>query len=423
MSGRRVVITGLGLVTPLGLGAEEFWAGLIAGRSAVAQTSFVEGEEPRALAARVPDFNIRSYVADRSLIRMMERSDRFGLTAARLAADEAPCDEIAPERRGAYVATSKLMGPVEVLFDAMRVSRNEAGEMTSALLGKDGYGQIPPLTLLNGLPNGCLFATSVIHSTRGAGTNLLGSGEVSLLAVMTAYHALRRGDLDWALAGGHDSATDRWSYANFQRLGLLSRRSDDPARAVKPFDRRRDGFAVGEGAGMVALEPLEQAQARGRKIWAEIVGCASTSDAAGMVSPRADGSALAVAIRNAIEQAGLSPDDIDYVNAYGSATPAGDRTEIRALESVFGNSRRRPLVSGIKGAIGHLVAASGVVELGATLLALQHQTVPATLNLEEPEPECRFDCVPHEARPAEIATALTICRGIGGQNAVMVLRR
>jgi 3-oxoacyl-[acyl-carrier-protein] synthase II len=340
-----------------------------------------------------------------------------------MAVDEAGETDLDDRRKGAFIATSKEMGPIETLFDAMRASRDETGEMTSQLLGSAGFGEIPPLTLVNGLPNGCLFAASVIHSIKGANTNFLGSGEAGLLAIGAAYRAVQRGEADWALAGAHDSGVDRWSYANFFRLGMLSNRTDDPEKAVRPFDCRRDGFALSEGAGMVVVEELEQARARGATVYAEVLGHAVTCDAAGQVAPRGDGAALTAAISGALGEADLQPGDVDYVNAYASATPAGDRTELRALEAVFGGVPRRPLVSGIKGAVGHMLAASGAVEFAATALAIYHGVVPPTLNLEEPDPECHFDCVQGAARSVEVPIAVTISRGIGGQNAAMALRR
>lgn len=424
MRRRRVVVTGLGLVTPLGLGAADFWSALVKGRGAVAGVDLVSGDENgRHLVARVPDFRIRDYVSDRKLLRLMCRSDRFGLAAAQMAAAESGQIDLGPERKGAFVATAKEMVPIETMFDAVRASRDERGEMTARLMGTDGFGQIPPLTLVNGLPNGCLFALSVTQGINGANSSFLGSGEAGLLAVGAAYQAIQQGDADWVLAGGHDSGVDRWTYADFYRLGLLSSRTDDPQRAVRPFDRRRDGFAVGEGAGMVVLEELDHARDRGARILAEVVGYAATSDAYGLVAPRSDGSALAAAITGALREAGMAPHEVDYVNAYGSATPAGDRTELKSLEAVFSSAGRKPLVSGIKAAIGHLLAASGAVEFAATVLALQHQTVPPTLNLEDPDSGCRFDCVAGEARPASVVRCLTISRGIGGQNAVVALQR
>jgi 3-oxoacyl-[acyl-carrier-protein] synthase II len=423
MGKRRVVVTGIGLVTPLGLGVEEFWEGLTQGHSAVRCVELFGDAEQRHLAASVPEFNIRDYVSNRRLLRMMCRSDRFGLAAAQMAVADAGEMEIDPTRKGCFIGTAKEMGPIEVLFDAMRASRDETGEMTARKLGADGFGEIPPLTLVNGLPNGCLFATSVIHDIRGANTSFMGSGEVGLVTIGAAYHAIGEGDADWVLAGGHDSGVDRWSYANFHRLGLLSQRTAEPASAVRPFDRRRDGFAPGEGACMVVLEERERALARGARVYAEIAGVGTTCDAGGQVTPRSDGSALARAVEHALEESGLGPESTGYVNAYASATPAGDRTELRALERVFGATRRRPLISGIKGAIGHLLAASGAVEFAATALAVRNQVVPPTLNLGEPDPECRFDCVPNEARDAVVAAALTISRGIGGQNAVVALKR
>jgi 3-oxoacyl-[acyl-carrier-protein] synthase II len=289
-------------------------------------------------------------------------------------------------------------------------------------MGAAGMAQIPPLTLVTGLASGGLFALSVLHTLQGASTSFLGSGEIGLVAFGAAYAAVQEGKADWVVTGSYDDSVDRWSYADFHRLGLLSRWEGDPAQAVRPFDRKRSGFALGEGAGIFVLEGLERAQQRGAPILAEIVGYAATSDASGMVSPRADGTALAAALQGALTSAGVAPEDVDYVNAYASATPAGDRTELKALEMVFGQGKR-PLVSAIKGAVGHMIAASGAVELGATVLALQRQVAPPTLNLEEPDPECHFDCVPGVAREAPLRTALTLSRGIGGQNAAVVLRR
>jgi 3-oxoacyl-[acyl-carrier-protein] synthase II len=412
------------MVTPLGVGTYESWSALAAGGSGVAWANLL-GEQSalRHPAALVPEFPIQRYVTNRKLLRLMGRSDRFALAAAQMAISEAPPDGIHPERRGAFTATRKEIVPIESLFDVVRGSWDDTRTMDSVRLGRDGFGLIPPLTLVLGLPNGCLFALSVLHTVHGANTNFLGSGEVGLAAVAAAYQAVREGSVDWAVAGGHDSGADRWAYADFHRLGLLCQPSGDPARSVRPLDRRRSGFALGEGAAMVVVEDLEGARVRGARVRAEIVACAATSDAHGLVSPLADGTALATAVENALQQARLSPEDVDYVNAYASATPAGDRTELRALEAVFGRAPRRPLLGGIKGAIGHLLAASGAVEFAATALAVQHQMAPPTRNLEEPDPECHFDCLPGKARVVPIVHALTISRGIGGQNIVVVLRR
>jgi len=420
-SKRRVAITGMGLVTPLGLGAEPFWSALTAGRGAVRRVNLMDDGEGKQLAARVPEFKARDYVSNRRLLRLMCPTDQFGLVAAQMAISEAGEAELEPARKGAFIGTSKEMGPIEALFDAMRVSRDETGGMAARLMGLNGFGEIPPLTLVNGLPNGCLFAASVMHSIKGPNTNYLGSGEAGLMAIGGAFRAVEEGLADWALAGAHDSGVDRWSYANFHRLGMLSKHADDPERAVRPFDRSRDGFAVSEGAGMVVLEGLDRARARGADIYGEILGFGATCDAAGQVAPRSDGSSLAQAISVALNEAELQPGSVGYVNAYASATPTGDRTELRALEAVFGGAPHRPLVSGIKGALGHMLAASGAVELIATALAIHHHVVPPTTNLKEPDAECQFDCVQGSARAADVTAAMTISRGIGGQNAVMVL--
>ncbi len=424
MSKRRVVVSSLGVTTPLGIGVADLWSALLEGRSAVRRTNLVEASgEPRHLVATAPSFNARQYIADRKLLRVMQRTDQLGLVAAAEAVAGAPAGDVAPTQRGAFMGARKDTYRLEDFKDAVDASREQNGEVTARKMGTEGYGLLGPLTLVTGLPNGCLFAVSVLHTIKGSNANVIGTGEVGLTAVGAAYAAVQEGQAEWALTGGHDSATDRWNYANFYRLGLLTQFAGDPARAVRPFDRRRDGFAPGEGAGMLVLEPLERARARGTRILAEVTGYAATCDATGLVTPRSEGTALADAISRALAEADVVPDEVDYVNAYACATQAGDRTELRALEAVFGSSCRRPLVSSIKGAIGHLIAGSGAVEAAATVLALTDQVVPPTVNLEQPDADCGFDCVPQTARAATIRNAIAISRGIGGQNAVLALRR
>ncbi len=422
MSARRVVVTGLGVATPLGLAVADFWEALTQGRSATRAINLVEPEgAPRHLVTQVEAFDARQYVADRKLLRIMTRTDRLGLAAARGATAEAAADDLPTTEKAAYIGTRKEWMGMEDMGDVVRASR-EDGHLSPRLLGSHGYSYIGPLTLITGLPNGCLFAVSVIHQIRGANTSFMGTGEVGLSAIGTAYRAVREGRAEWALAGGHDAGVDRRTYSDFYHLGLLSQSLAEPERAVRPLDRRRDGFALGEGAGMVVLESLERARARGARIWAEVTGYAETCDATGVVVPRADGLTLATAISGALAAAETGAEEIDYVKAYASATQVGDRTELRALEHVFG-AGRRPLVSALKGGLGHLLAASGAVEFVATVLALHHQVVPPTVNLQEPDAECHFDCVPSAARAAALRNAITISRGIGGQNAVMALRR
>jgi 3-oxoacyl-[acyl-carrier-protein] synthase II len=329
----------------------------------------------------------------------------------------------APERRGAFVGTRKELVAYEMLREASVASLDEQGHISSTRLGELGYPLIPPLTLVTGMPNGCLFALSVLHSIKGSGANLIGSGEVGLGAVGAAYRAIQEGRVEWALAGAQDAAANRWDYADLYALGLLSRWTGEASQAVKPFDRRRDGFVLGEGAAVVVLEESESALNRGASIVAELSGYAETCDARGLLQTEPDGGALARGIQSALRQARLAPEEVGYVSACGTATLAGDRTEARALRQVFGGGHGSPLVSGIKAAIGHLLAASGAVEFGATALALHHQTVPPTLNLNEPDPEFQFDFARVHARKADLRAAVTISRGSGGQNAVAALRR
>jgi 3-oxoacyl-[acyl-carrier-protein] synthase II len=421
---RRVVVTGLGLVTPLGLGAADFWSALLEGRSAVTRVDLLGGEgEPRHAVARLPQFDVRSLVPDRKLLRVMCDSDRYALAAAQMAVSEAGEIAPAPDRRGAFVGTRKELMAYEMLREASIASMDAQGHISSTRLGELGYPLIPPLALVTGMPNGCLFALSVLHTIKGGGANLIGSGEVGLGAIGAAYRAIQEGRVEWALAAGQDAAANRWDYADLYALGLLSRWTGDPSQAVKPFDLHRDGFVLGEGAGAVVLEELESAQRRGATILAELSGYAETCDAQGLLRTGSDGAALSRGLETALHQAGLAPEEVGYVNACGTATLAGDRTEARALRQVFGGGARRPLVSGLKPALGHLLAASGAVEFGAAVLALHHQTVPPTLNLRDPDPELDFEVARVPARQADLRAAVTISRGIGGQNAVAALRR
>ena len=424
MRTRRVVVAGLGVVAPVGIGADDFWSALVQGRGAVTRVNLVNDEsEPRHAVARVPPLDIHSFVSNRKLLRIMCDSDRYALAAAQMAVTDAGDGIPPPHRRGAFVGTRKELAPYEMLRGPTVASVDENRHINSVRLGKKGFPEIPPLALVTGMPNGCLFALSVLHSIKGSGANLIGSGEVGLAAIGAAYRAIQEGQVEWALAGAPDAGVNRWNYADLHALGLLSRWTGDPSQAVKPFDRRRDGFVLGEGAAVVVLEELGSALGRGARILAEISGYADSCDARGLLQLDPDGGALARGMQAALCQAGLSPDEVGYVNACGSATVIGDRTEARALNLVFGGRGQGPLVGAIKGAIGHLLAASGAVEFGATVLALRHQMAPPTLNLDEPDPEFQFDFVSRRARKVDIRTAITISRGIGGQNAVAVLRR
>jgi 3-oxoacyl-[acyl-carrier-protein] synthase II len=411
---RRVVVTGMGALTALGNDVASTWEGLVAGRSGVRT---IEAFDPSRLASRVAaevhDFD-SSHVLDRKDQRRTDRYIQFGLVAARQALDEAGLPERfegdLAERTGVILGTG--LGGVGTLIE---------GFSTNALRGPD---RISPFLIPMGIPN--IGAGQVAISFGMTGPNF-----TTVSACATGGHALgesseiiRRGDADIMVAGGAEAGIYEALVGGFAAMRALSTRNDDPEGASRPFDGGRDGFVIGEGAGVVILEALEHAEARGVPILAELVGYGATADASHITLPAPGGIGAVRAAQRALEKAGLTPADIDHVNAHATSTPEGDKAELQAMRTIFGDDIGRVPITANKSMLGHTLGAAGAIEAIATILAIRDGCVPPTINLVDPDPAADgLDLTPGRAARHEIRTALSNSFGFGGQNTALIFRR
>ncbi len=419
---RRVVVTGFGVVSPLGQGAARNWDRMVAGESGVRTiTRFDTSTMDVRIAGevvplpRVPEDETQSDLGIHS---------RFALVAGREAwmdagfADHAPD----PERVGVFLGSGKgisdpgiFVEPVKAAwsgsdFDFPEFLRRFAKTLPRERRSQESYFQ-----------SGAHLARAVdARGPNGVGITACAAGNH---AVGEAFAAIRHGDADVILAGGTHSQIDMLSLSGYATLGALSMRNDAPEKASRPFDRKRDGFILGEGSALLVLEDLEHAQARGADIRAEVVGYANTADAYRVTDPHPEGTAAEQAMRNALKSAGLEPEDIDYINAHGTSTHQNDAMECAAIIRIFGPKGTAPPVSSTKSMVGHLIAAAGAVEAFACVRALQERLLPPTVNYENPDPICDLDFVPNEARRAELRYAMNNSFGFGGQNIVTIFRR
>lgn len=410
MSQSRVVITGLGAVTPLGLTVQEYWDGLIHGRSGIRKiTLFDASSMPCRIAGEVPDFDPNNYM-DRKTVRRMPRSSQFALAAARQAIEDAglayPMSE--PERVGVLVGTA--VGGLDTL--------NAAGE----ILRTKGYDRMPPLFLPSGIPNvpafliaqefQCLGPNNTTSTACAAGTQAVGEGS----------EWIRRGAADIVIAGGAEAIVMELVVGAFSVMRALPfDYNDQPELASRPFDAKRQGFVLSEGSAMLVLEELEHAKARGAHIYAEVLGHASSSDGYDLAALQPEGLGPSRAMRWAIENAGIQPDDVNYINAHGTSTPLNDKTETLAIKKVFGEGAYDLAISSTKSMVGHAMGASGALEAIACTLSIQNGIIPPTINYENPDPECDLFYTPNEAIKRKVNIAMSNSFGLGGQNACLVL--
>jgi 3-oxoacyl-[acyl-carrier-protein] synthase II len=420
---RRVVVTGVGLVTPLGVGTDETWNGLVAGRSGVAPISGYDASALRTqLAAEMPDFDPEQF-AHRRVLRSMTRNDQLALAGATLAIKDSGLEASEDgDRRALFVGSNKeISNPMNILEGSL-VARNEDGTVDVRRLGEQASSAFHPLFYVEGLQAASIFYISQAHALKGANTYFAGTAESGLLAIARGYRAVRRGEADIAVAGGFDDASSWWNMTKFDTLGVLTQRNDLGAGACRPYDVERSGTVLGEGSAFLVLEPLEDAQARGANVYAEIVGVGNAYDSRKLITPDPSGESLAVAIQAALREADSSPSDVDYVAAEGNGTRAGDASEVRALRSVFGDDGK-VAASSVKPATGHLVGGAGALNAGVAVLAISRGTLPPTLNLEHPDPKCDgLDLVPREARQTQVRQALALARGLEGQNVALAIR-
>jgi 3-oxoacyl-[acyl-carrier-protein] synthase II len=420
---RRVVITGIGLLTPLGAGKDASWQGLLEGRTAVGPIRGFDASSLRTqLAAEITDFQPQEFVANKRTLRNMTRNDQFSLVASTMAVRDAELTFTEPERAGLFIGSNKeISDPMHVL-EATQAARNPDGTVDMVRFGESARSTVYPLFYVEGLQAASLFYISQAFELKGANTYFAGTAESGATAIGRAYRAIKRGESDVALAGGFDDAASWWNVSKFDALGLMTQRNELGATAVRPYDRERSGTVMGEGASMLALEEYDSAVARGARIYAEVTGYGSGYDAYGLLTPHPEGRGLQVAIRAALREAGTPADAIGYVASHGCGTRLGDVSEGRALRAVFGPAADRLAASSVKAATGHLVAAAGALNVAVAALALHHQVAPPTLNLEKPDPKCRLDWVPGQAREIRTDEVMAVARGLEGQNVALTMR-
>jgi len=409
----RVVVTGLGLVTPNGIGVDASWQSLVKGESAVGPITLFEGTEAFAtrIAAEVKNFEPAEFM-ERKKIKEVGRFIPFAMAATKMALDQAALDLTDEDRERAGVFIGVGLGGLENL------------ERCTLTLEHKGPGKVSPYFIPSLIANMAAGQVSIAFGLRGPTLSHTSACSSSAHAIGEALRWMQRGDADVMVAGGAEATISPIGIAGFSAMFALSRRNDDPAGASRPWDRGRDGFVCGEGAGTLVLETLTRAKKRGARILAEVTGYGATSDAYHITKPSPNGAGGARAMRLALKDAKLAPDAIDYINAHGTSTPAGDTEESKAIAEVFGTYAldKKLWVSSTKSMMGHLLGAAGAVESGVCLKAIETGVVPPTINLVDPDPECVLDFVPLKARERRVRRALTNSFGFGGTNACLVFQ-
>jgi 3-oxoacyl-[acyl-carrier-protein] synthase II len=411
MDSKRVVVTGIGLVTPLGNDLASTWRGICEGQSAVRRIeSFDPSDLEVQIAAEVRGFDPAPYM-DRKEVRRNDRFVHYAMAVTRQALSDAEF-EVTPENRDDVgVIIGSGIGGLQACQDQFRA------------LFERGPDRISPFFITMFITDIAAGYVSMAIGARGPNFATVSACATGANAIGEAGEMIRRGDAIAMIAGGSEAAVMPLSISAFGNMHALSRRNDDPAHASRPFDADRDGFVMGEGAGVLILEEREHAMARGARIYAELAGYASTADAYHVTEPAPGGSGLARAIKRALVKSELAPEDVSYINAHGTGTPYNDKNETAAIKTAFGEHASKLAVSSTKSMIGHTLGAAGGIEAALTALAVQNSIMPPTINLTHPDPECDLDYVPNGAREARVNVALSNSMGFGGHNAVLVFRR
>lgn len=411
MTPHRVAITGIGVVSPIGIGRDRFWAGLAEGRSGVGPiTRFDAARFDTRIAAEVSDFDPTAWL-DRKEVRRNDRFVQFAYAAARMALED-----------GDFRLTPQNATRVGVLIGS-GIGGAETWEEQHRNLIERGPSRVSPFFIPMIIINMASGVVSILLGAKGPNNAVVTACATGGNAIGEAMRIIQRGEADAMVAGGSEATITPLSLAGFCSMKAMSTRNDEPARASRPFDAKRDGFVMGEGAGVVLLENLEQARGREAHIYGELVGYGMSGDAYHITQPDPDADGASRSIRSALRDARLPPSAIDYINAHGTSTPYNDRTETLAIKRVFGDHARALPVSSTKSMTGHLLGAAGGVELIACALAIEHQTLPPTINYEVPDPECDLDYVPNTARKARVRVAMSNAFGFGGHNAILIVKQ
>lgn len=412
MDRKRVVVTGLGLITPLGIGVEVTWEKLIQGRSGIRRiTQFDASGFQTQIAGEVDGFDPEHYIEPKE-IKKMERFIHFAIAATRMALDDA-----------GLKITDKNEDRVGVIVGSGMGGLASIEHYHSVLLEK-GPRRISPFFIPMVIINLASGQISIKFGAKGPNSSVATACATGSHSIGDAFRIIQRGDADAMIAGGAESVITPLGIGGFNAMKALSTRNDEPEKASRPFDIDRDGFVMGEGAGIMILESLEGAMDRGaEKIYAEVVGYGMTSDAYHITSPAPNGEGAARCMAIALSDAGVAPSEVDYINAHGTATKYGDELESYAVKSVFGEHAYKVAISSTKSMMGHLLGAAGGVEAVIAALSIYRDIVPATINLDNPDPECDLDYVPHKARKITVQYALNNSFGFGGTNACLLLKK
>jgi 3-oxoacyl-[acyl-carrier-protein] synthase II len=407
---RTVVVTGIGVVTSLGCDIASFWSNVCAGRSGIGRiTLFDVADYTCQIGAQIPDFDPHRWM-DPKEARRNDRFAQFAFAAAKQAVADAQLD------------TAKLDSDRFGIFFGSGIGGIGTFEEQHRILLERGPRRVSPFLIPSLISNMAGGIIAIAVGARGPNFCLVSACASSSHAIGEALKTIRAGEADVMLAGGSEAAITPTGYAGFCAMKAMSTRNDEPTRASRPFDRTRDGFVMGEGGGMLLLETLEHARARGARIYCELAGYGASCDAFHITQPDPDGRGLMLAMRGALRTAGLAPEAIDYVNAHGTSTPYNDKFETAAIKQVFGDHARRLKISSTKSMTGHLLGGAGAIEAAATVKAIDTGIVPPTINLETPDPDCDLDYVPNIAQRVPVRAALSNNLGFGGQNAALVFR-
>lgn len=407
---RRVVITGMGAVTPLGTGIEPLWDNLLQGKSGISVIdTFNTDDYTTHIAGSIKDFNAEQYL-DRREARRMDRFVQFAVVAAQMALDDAKLnvrEDTDPNRVGVFVGSG--------------IGGLSTWEEQHKLLLEKGPRRVSPFFIPMMIANMASGQISMIAGAKGPNSTAVTACATGSHSIGESYKIIQRGDADAMICGGSESPITPTGLAGFGALRAMSTRNDEPEKASRPFDMERDGFVMGEGSGVIVLEELEHALERGAPIYAELVGYGMSGDAYHMTDPDPDGAVRCMT--NAMKDAGIAPTDIDYINAHGTSTPIGDISETTAIKRAFGDHAYKLAVSSSKSMTGHLLGAAGGVEAVICALSLKHGVITPTINLDHPDPECDLDYVPNESRKADLNYVLSNSFGFGGHNATIIMKK
>jgi len=411
VSKRRVVITGIGILSPVGIGLERNWANILAGKSGIRTISLFDATGyPSTVAGEVPDFDATQFLSPKEA-KKMDRFIQLGMAAGIEAVKDSGLEitDANADRIGVHIGSG--IGGIGTI------------EHTMQTIMEKGPRRVSPFYVPSAIINMISGNLSIMFNMKGPNLSMVTACSTATHAIGDAGRLIEYGDADVMVAGGAEAPITPTAVAGFGNAKALTGRNDDPTGASRPWDRDRDGFIIGEGAGVVVLEEYEHAKARGAKIYAELAGFGLSGDAYHMTSPSEGGEGASRCMNNALRNAGINADEVDYVNAHGTSTQLGDLAETKAVKRTFGDKARSVAVSSTKSMTGHLLGAAGGIEAIYTAMAIKHQVAPPTINLDNPDPECDLDYVPNTAREMKIDVALSNSFGFGGTNGTLVLRR